>query len=66
MVVLGPHRVSDMASFAMAVETIKRYVRAKIKKGKGKEVSGPTGKVGRLHRHSEGRMLNNHSSRPWN
>ncbi len=38
--------VNDPQSFAFALETIKTYVRSKIKKGKGKEVAGPGGKVG--------------------
>jgi hypothetical protein len=37
--------VSDPASFNFALEVVKCYVRAKIKKGRGKEVSGPGGKV---------------------
>lgn len=38
--------LTDVVSFDGALESVKRYVRAKIKKGKGKEVAGPGGKVG--------------------
>lgn len=38
--------LTDAVSFDGALESVKRYVRAKIKKGKGKEVAGPGGKVG--------------------
>lgn len=36
---------NDDVSFTEALEVFKRYVRAKIKKGKGKEMDSPGGKV---------------------
>ncbi len=37
--------MNDPASFNLALEVVKRYVRAKIKKGKGEQVAAKGGKV---------------------